>query len=244
MSHTSRLTIAELVRNDYRTADVFKKWGINYCCGGTGTLDEVCTLRQLDKQAIAGELHDATQNVQLSNGLCYDQWPVDFLADYIVHVHHAYVKETGARLQQSLLQYAAGHKMKYPHFVAVESAYNTLLGCLEVQMEKEEKMIFPYLKALSRAHRQKEICGATLPGTLQKPPGDPAGAAYKEIETNLVHLRNATNSYRFPEDACTAHQVIYHKLHEFDADLLQHRKMENSFLFPAALQLEKDLLLL
>ena len=40
--------VSEIVRDDYRTADVFKKYGINYCCGGNTTLEEACKLQNLE----------------------------------------------------------------------------------------------------------------------------------------------------------------------------------------------------
>ena len=45
-------TISEIVREDYRTADVFKKYGINYCCGGNTTLEEVCKLQNINTSVI------------------------------------------------------------------------------------------------------------------------------------------------------------------------------------------------
>ena len=243
MSQTSQQTISEMVRNDYRVADVFKKWSINYCCGGSGTLAEVCALRQLDKQAILFEIDAATKTVQLSNSLAFDEWPFDFLLDYIVHVHHAYVKFAGPRLKQVLLQYVAGHQTKYPHLVEVEVAYNNLLHSLEAQIVKEEEVVFPYLRSLSNSFRQKEAYGSLLLVSLQKPPNDATGSEYKELGMNLTALRTASNGYRFGEDACTNHQVIYHKLKEFDADVVQHKHLENNILFPRAAQMEKDLLL-
>ena len=241
MSSTSQQTISEMVRKDYRIADVFKKWAINYCCGGSGTLDEVCAQRGLDKAAILIEIEQATQNVQLSNALPFDEWPFDFLIDYIFYVHHAYVKLAGPGLQQVLLQYVDGHKKKYPHLVAVEMAYNELLLTLQRQMEKEEEIIFPYLKELSSSYKQKKVYGSLLLVTLQKPANDATGSEYKELGMKLTALREAANNYQFGTDACTNHQVIYHKLKEFDADLVQHKHLENNILFPRALQMEKDL---
>ena len=51
MTVTSLPTVSEMVRKDYRIADVFKKWGINYCCGGNSPLDAVCTTLKLDQGA-------------------------------------------------------------------------------------------------------------------------------------------------------------------------------------------------
>jgi len=35
-------TVSEIVAEDYRTAAVFQSHGIDFCCGGKISLDEVC----------------------------------------------------------------------------------------------------------------------------------------------------------------------------------------------------------
>ncbi len=57
-----------------------------------------------------------------------------------------------------------------------------------------------------------------------------------------MQLREVTNDYQFAVHACTNHQVIYHKLKEFDVDLVQHKHLENNILFPKVMTMEKELL--
>ena len=40
--------IGELVANDYRTASVFKKYGIDFCCQGNRTIADACTAKKID----------------------------------------------------------------------------------------------------------------------------------------------------------------------------------------------------
>src|SRR5215218_5661378 len=95
-------TVSQIVRTDYRTADVFKKWGINFCCGGNLPLEEACAAKNIALPAIEEDLQAATKTVQLSNSLHFSDWPVFFLVDYILYVHHAYVKHTIPSLRKIL----------------------------------------------------------------------------------------------------------------------------------------------
>ena len=65
---------------------------------------------------------------------------------------------------------------------------------------------------------------------------------HSRISNLLLTLREQTNNYQFKPEACTNHQVIYHKLKEVDADLVQHKHLENNILYPKALEMEKSLL--
>lgn len=242
MSAITSKTISEMVRKDYRLADVFKKWGINYCCGGNGTLDEVCNALQLDKALVEKEIEQATQTIQLPNTLQFEIWPFDFMVDYIFHVHHSYIKIFGPRLQQILFNYVEGHKTKYPHLVDVQKTFHALLNALLEHTKKEDEVIFPYIKQINSSYKQKATYGPLLVRTLKKSLADVTGKEHTQIAELLTALREAANNYVFPEDACTNHQVIYHKLKEFDADLVQHKHLENNILFPKATQMEKELL--
>jgi regulator of cell morphogenesis and NO signaling len=45
-------TIGEFVAEDYRTATVFEKYGVDFCCGGQVTLSATCREKGLDPAAI------------------------------------------------------------------------------------------------------------------------------------------------------------------------------------------------
>ena len=50
------------------------------------------------------------------------------------------------------------------------------------------------------------------------------------------------HNYVFPSNACTNHQVVYHKIQEFDANLVQYEHIENDILYTKAIIIEKALL--
>ena len=79
-------TVSEIVRSDYRTADVFKKYGINYCCNGQVPLEEACAGKNLELEVVVNELEYATRNINLSNSLQFVDWKIDFSIDYIVNM--------------------------------------------------------------------------------------------------------------------------------------------------------------
>ena len=44
--------VTDIVIQDYRTASVFRKYGIDYCCGGKLPLQMACEMRGLDTASI------------------------------------------------------------------------------------------------------------------------------------------------------------------------------------------------
>ena len=46
MDTLEQLTVGEYVANDFRTAALFSKYGIDFCCKGNRTLEEVCAKKK------------------------------------------------------------------------------------------------------------------------------------------------------------------------------------------------------
>ena len=236
------LTVSQLVRADYRLADVFKKWGINYCCGGNLPLDEVCRMQGLDKAKVDSDVQATQQTTTLSRALAFEEWPVDFLVEYVVNIHHMYIKTTGSKLQQTFESFARGHEKKYPYLQEVYGIFKKLLETATGQLQYEEEVLFPYIKQVNNALKRKESYGPLFVRTMHKSMLETTSRAQQQTLLLLTSLRDATKHYQFPEEACTNHQVIYHKLQEFDADLVQHKHLENNILFPKLVQMESELL--
>ncbi|GAA4734307.1 iron-sulfur cluster repair di-iron protein [Flavisolibacter ginsenosidimutans] len=231
-----------MVRDDYRLADVFKKWGINYCCGGNLPLQEACAAKNINLELLETELNEATKTISLPNALQFNEWPVLFLLDYIIYVHHSYLKKAIPLLTQTLNSFVAGHLKKYPYLAAVEETFQNLAAVLLEHTEAEEESIFPYLKQVSNTYERKEAYGHLFVRTMRKPLVETISKEHNRVSSLLLSLRQQTNNYRFTDDACTNHRVIYHKLKAFDADLTQHTHLENNVLYPKVLAMEKTLL--
>ena len=235
------MDVAAIVRSDYRTADVFKKYGINFCCSGTMSLGEACTAKNLDFDLIVEDIRKATQDLCLPYNVQFDKWEVSFLIDYIVNVHHVCLKATLPALETQLITFADNHKKKYAEFGNIADVFQKLSLLLQALMQKEETILFPYIKQIESAHRKKESYGSLFLRTLRKPQ-DLIGKEHQSTRKMLTSLQTLTNHFTFASDVCTTYQVLFHKLKAFSADLIQHTHLENNVLFPKANELEKELL--
>jgi regulator of cell morphogenesis and NO signaling len=234
-------TISDIVRDDYRTADVFKANGINFCCNGKITLEDACRERNLDLSRIEKALEEATRAVRLSPTLQFNEWKIDFLVDYIIHVHHGYLFRAIPELDALFISFMANHTRKFPELVPIYEVFKELSEMLINHNRNEEDVIFPYIKHIEMAYRKKETYGPLFVRTLRKPLSL-VEKEHEAISALLVKLKDLTHDYTFPEGACTNHQVLYHKLKEFHYDMVQHKHLENNILFVKAIEIERQLL--
>lgn len=234
-------TISQIVQSDYRTADVFKKYNINFCCGGQVSLQATCMLGDHNYNRILNDLEEATRDIHLSNILQFDQWKIDFLIDYIINVHHAYLYQAIPTLELALTSFMEGHKKKYPELTKINELFLELSDVLLTHNRHEEEIIFPYIKQIDIAYRRKESYGNLFVRTLRKPLRN-VEEEHNVISGILKNIKEKTNNYDFPNNACTNHQVLYHKLRELHEDLVQHKHLEINILFPKAIEIEQQLL--
>ena len=50
--------VSDIVSLDYRTADVFRRNGISYCCGGKWPIEIACQMQGVDADKVLAELED------------------------------------------------------------------------------------------------------------------------------------------------------------------------------------------
>ena len=233
--------ISEIVKLDYRTADVFKKYQLSYCCSGSVPLKSACEVKGLDLELLSVELKDATRNLALPNNLPFDEWNIDFLIDFISNIHHAYIYRVISSVLSSLESFTLGHQTKYPELIGVTELFRKLTELLTFHNRYEDEIIFPYIKQIDLAYRRAETYGNLFVKTLRKPLHK-VEKEHLQIQKMLDDLQNGTKQYTPPENACLNYQVIFKKLEEVQINLLQHKFLEQVILFPKAIAIEQSLL--
>lgn len=234
-------TIGEIVKTDYRAADVFKKYGIDFCCGGGKSISAVCEAQQLNREEVLTDLHKALSSTK-NTDLNYDEWPIDLLATYIHKQHHKYVEESIPVINGYLHKIVQVHGNDHPELREIASLFKKSAGELTMHMKKEELMLFPYVQKLVKLKEsnasdwQKPVFGSVEnPIRQMEQEHEGEGDRFKRIA-------RLSNNYTPPADGCNTYRVTYQKLKEFEADLHLHIHLENNILFPKTKDLEQSMI--
>lgn len=236
------LSVSEIVSSDYRTADVFRKYGIDFCCGGKWPLKMVCETKDLDLGLIKKELEESVRTISIHNTLKFEEWDIDFLTDYIVNVHHQYMRKALAEAKDYLVTFVEGHEKKFPYLPELLKIFMDLSKEMFPHLQQEEAIIFPYIRQIAHAYNSNESYAGLLVRTLRKPVENVMHHEHESVNAYLHAIRNLTNHYTLPVGACVSHKVTFMKLLEIDNDLVQHIYLENDILFPRAIAMEQELL--
>ena len=234
--------VTDIVVHDFRTADVFRKYDIDFCCGGKWPLDIACRNKNLSTEEVMRELQKILTQSPSNAAIDFDSWEIDFLVDYIYNVHHRYLKKALLETKEEVNRFLDEHPKKFPALEEIETILNQFINEMPPHMRQEEEVIFPYIKQIHHAHKHRESYARLLIRTLRKPIEEVLIKEHETTGSNLHHLRKITNNYTPPENACITHKITFAKLKELDKDLVQHIHLESNILFPKAIKMEQELL--
>ncbi len=235
----SQQKVGEMVASDYRYADVFKKYGIDFCCGGGKSIERVCSEKNVPLNELLEQLQMRATNGGVNSNEDFVHWPLDKLVSYIEFTHHTYVNENLGLIAQYAAKVEKAHGQHNPEVIEIARLWNELSAELSVHMKKEELMLFPYIKRLWARSIDSKIANITAHfGTVN----NPIRVMISEHETAgelMERIAVLSNNYTPPQHACNTYRVLYAKLKEFENDLHKHVHLENNILFPKAIDLEE-----
>lgn len=232
-------TLGQIAAKDLRKAQIFKKYGLDFCCGGKKTVKEACNEKGLDVTKIEQELQQA-EKVPDSRPLPYNDWSLDFLADYIVNTHHSYVRKNLPDIKAYAEKVMRVHGNRHPELLRIHQLVEEVNAELTTHLVKEERILFPYIKGLVATKANAQSIPASPFGTIQNPI-NMMEMEHEMVGKNLAEIRELSNNYLLPENACASYSLLYRMLDEFENDLHLHIHLENNILFPKALEIEKEL---
>ena len=234
--------VSSMVRQHHHTAVVFRKYEIEYCCGGNWPLETVCITKGIDFEVLKKELENACRQAELPPLIDYKAWGTDFLISYIINIHHQFLKTSLADTAAILKDFADGHKKQYPEMQEVNMLFTKLEQEIIPHLKYEEGTIFPYILQIAHAHENKDSYAKLLVKTLRKPLQVIMKHEDNALSALILKIRLLTNNYTIPEKACVSHSLAVSRLKDLDTDLMQHLFLENEVLFPRAMQIEAELL--
>jgi len=218
---------------------VFEKLGIDYCCRGNRRLRDVCLGADLPVDEVLESLEHADESAA-ENPDDLKNWNNESLADLIAHVvtrHHAFVREQLDRLEPLLVKVVAIHGDRHHELALIHHLFESLRYGLLDHLDKEESVLFPYVVRLeaggSGEHTVSHPSFTTVEAPLEKMIRE-----HDEVVGQLREIREISNHYLLPRDACLSYRELYEGLAALEEDLHRHVFLENYILFPRALKLE------
>jgi regulator of cell morphogenesis and NO signaling len=213
-------SVGELASTRPGASRVFHRHGLDFCCGGHTTLADACAAACLDVASVMDEIR-AEETVSGD----FERWterPLPEVIDHILERFHEPHRLEVPRLLEMARKVERVHaeKSTCPRGLAEHLA--KMQEELELHMQKEEQVLFPLL-------RQGRGRMAAMPIQVME-------EEHQDHGRNLERLRELTNDYTPPAEACGTWNALYLGLDELQRELMEHISIENNVLFPRALR--------
>jgi len=240
MIRENNMTIQSLVAEHDAVKAVLDSHGIDYSPDNPQSLRAAVEHAGHELYVVKAALALALQRAEVkAEGRDWSQVGLTELVDYIVAIHHEFLKRELPRIEALFTVVLDVHK-EY-HSELIESLYYAFLAAkriVEVHMAREERLLFPYIQRLD-----------AYTGEGKRPPFPYASAEnpihqlhsdHEYGDMAMAEMRALTSDYRLPDDACPQLRALYEGLKQVEADVHEHTRLEDEHLFPRALQREHD----
>lgn len=222
-------TVGLIVAEFPQAAAIFKRYRIDFCCGGDKTLAAAIKELNLNESNILDKLNQAYVTMKDQNNVTGEiDWRAQSLTDLIDHIintHHLYLQREMPQISEYVTKVLRVHGVVHSELTKVHRLFHLLKLELEQHLIKEEEILFPLIKEYEKKSTSEMLEKIKTVTNDIESEHEQAGDIIKE-------LRKITNHYALPGDACTSFRLAYQKLEEMESDLFQHIHLENNILHP------------
>lgn len=145
--------------------------------------------------------------------------PLSAVIDHVIDRYHQIHRHQLANIMPLAEKVARVHNDSFP--AGILPLLQQMAVELESHMQKEERVLFPLVKQGSGRN-------AAMPVRVMMMEHD-------DHQNALSELNALTDNLTAPPHACGSWQRLYQELREFTADLQNHIMLENTIVFPRAL---------
>lgn len=222
---TLNTLVADIVTAAPKSADLFRKLRIDFCCGGKIPLEQASLDRNLDPLQVLSDVLDIDKKQkEYAEQYVAAERSEEELITHIQQKHHAFLRDELPQLTPYVTKLARVHGEKHPHLLRVQELYSLLKQELLEHTEDEDQVVFP--RIIDFVNEPTDIAAKALaPHVLElENEHEAAGDLLKE-------LREITHDFEPPVDACGTYRLVYQRLAALEKDTFEHIHLENNVLF-------------
>ncbi len=237
MNGLGNISVGEIVAKSPEKIEVFRKYGIDFCCGGDKTLGEACDALGINQTVIARELEtlkaDGSDKKPEGDLALIERaldWDIDFLIDYIINNHHVYLRKKLPEASEYVQKIASVHGKNHSELIKIRHLFvEKMAPDLLAHLDREEEKFFPTIKFYSNS-----VSGSKEKGTVGNYISEEMAKAKEDHEIQgrvLKELEFLSSNFAVPRDACASYRHAYKLLSEITEDIMVHVHLENNILF-------------
>ena len=229
--------VFDVVSNDFKYAKALNSFGIDFYKHYDLTIDQICKKKGLSSNSIHGYrvAMDETFDLDVKT---LESSPLNLVIEYLKHNHSYFIKNKLPYIK-SLISSLSLENKKFNFFKDLKFIFPLFYEDFVDHILEEEKYIFSYIQKLY--HLEDSKSHAKIFFEMKKISLKNIAKEHLEEDSEMAGIRGLTSDYSYENIENLHLKVIFQELQAFDKELEIHSEIENTILFPRALDLEKNI---
>lgn len=228
-------SVADILFQYPTATSVFERHNIDYFCKGSSLLNEACDEAGVNPNEVLREIEESEKNPHFYERA--NNWPIDFLIEYISVNDHQYLREKKKVIIRLLAHISDIHGETRPELFNINLIFNKLAEALRQSLQMEEKLLFPAVKSFMNTEEPKDLYPVRSFEDFIKA----LTTEHFKIGKGIRRIRNMTKNYSLSESSDGKFKLLYAMLRDFEKEFRLHVLLENTILFPKSLAMKQEL---
>lgn len=219
---TEEQTPAHIVKVFPKASDVFKTYGINFCCQGDRVLKDTFDEKELEGPSILTELNNAYSiwKDKGNEAIDWDEVSLSFVIDYIKENYHPFLDEELPALESFVSRINHVHGYESPHLQELSTLYHEFLSEAEATIIQAASELYPKIELSDEIEHTNVGEEINLLRTH-----------HENMIDLFKKMREITDDFTPPFDACGSYRITYARLIDLEKVMMDYIHIENNILF-------------
>ena len=218
-------TLGKLAVKFPQLIPLFETLNLDYACSGDSSLVKACEMVNLDVSEVLDKVHARLEQETPSQVESMEDVHMNQLIDHILDRYHEVGRQSLAVIADSLEKVIQKGLSIPPELI---DKLRWVFRDLELHMQKEEQILFPYIRSMATGEAPPSACFQTPEGPMRV-----MEMEHQDAALVMGDIRKICHGFQMSGNKDLDLAILMKELEKFHFDLRTHMHLENNLLFPA-----------
>ncbi|MFN0187970.1 MAG: hypothetical protein ACKVQV_04655 [Bacteroidia bacterium] len=189
------------------------------------------------------ELSHVFESPKQFNAAVFQNFPIEFIVDYIRRTHRLYLFTKLPEIEQSIQLLLQDYTDEHPLLTILMDFYSSYKIQLSLHICEEEQHLLPYVDFLLEMHKKGMNAFHFFKNNKRFSLDEFEDDHHDDSDKNLSQIQKTILAYDPPFTNITPYRILLNQLHNLERDLCIHGLIEDRVLIPRIKMVESELMI-
>lgn len=188
------------------------------------------------------ELSHVFESPKQFNAAVFQNFPIEFIVDYIRRTHRLYIFTKLPEIEQSIQLLLQDYNDEHPLLTILKDFYTSYKFQLSLHICEEEQHLLPYVDFLLEMHKKGMNTFQFFKNNRRFSLEEFEIDHHDDSDKNLTHIQETILAHDPPFTNITPYRILLSQLQHLERDLCIHELIEDRVLVPRIKMVESELM--